>query len=131
VVGSRQKKAPSVAGWGLPLGEGFSSLAVRPTKHEQILAPANSRYNLPHVMFAAQSGLAKLCCLIVQPPSKASNCNPTFKGRDKQRNCDLSVRVRFWQPEYNCLLITGLHGTLDKASRLTGVTNSPFMSPIV
>jgi|GEM_PF-2223252 len=126
----RQKKAPSVAGWGLPLGEGFSSLAVRATRTGSILAKANTIRN-PPVLIAAQSGLAKSCCLIVQPPSKASNCNPTFKGRDKQRNCDLSVRVRFWQPEYNCLLITGLHGTLDKASRLTGVTNSPYMSPIV
>ena len=127
----RQKKAPSVAGWGLPLGEGFSSLSVRAEKRGTILAIANVSCNTPHTFLAAQSGLAKLFCLIVQPPSKASNCNPTFKGRDKQRNCDLSVRVRFWQPEYNCLLITGLHGTLDKASRLTGVTNSPFMSPIV
>jgi hypothetical protein len=33
----------------------------------------------PH-LFAAQSGLANLCCRIVQPPPKARYTQPTYEG---------------------------------------------------
>ena len=70
--------------------------------------------------------VGKSCVINLTPPDdrKFNNCetSPTFRGRDKQRKCDLCSRGAVLPAVVKWLLITGL---VDE-SRSKGVTNSPL-----
>jgi len=52
----------------------------------KILRKCKKMAQLPSDNVASRA--CKLRSRMVESRSKARNCNPTFEGRDKQRNCD-------------------------------------------